>query len=510
MNASKKKTISAKEILADILNGISDADLTCKYGLSNVALHRIFDKLIAAGILSKADLDERKKSLELDDGLNLDWDLPPATVVASGALTEEASSTPTSKKDDDQVTFRCPACNMLQPREFQTCPQCGVLVDKYFKKKADEERIATEGQKASRRARYAVLIGVSVFLVSGLVALGLLGGASKRGSDPAGLSASEGRPVFPVQFSKGESPENKEFFLKLIRVYVIQGDRSIPDHIPTAIIEALGGSYRDQIQYKDILASVFLQECNNEFREDQRWRIKAAETIDACIHLRYKRRMDEQPVESKGSSISYFESKENAMKLDESKRDQEREENLLKELTGPMYSFSEQCMSSVRSFLDLIDETIDGAKIEQRKYIVELTAWKKRMAEKLQQMAERDIQQMESEEHEKDKELTALAKKYGAEPVALGSVLTDRLGTAFIGKKVLVSELPIADIRQDRDGHFLVISTNKIGIPDIVCYFRLAEAPSLMSGDRVTIVAKYKGKIRNVTVYNDGTVIQKH
>ena len=47
----EKKKISAKDALADIRSGMSDANLMSKYLLSNAGLQSLFDKLVTAGYI---------------------------------------------------------------------------------------------------------------------------------------------------------------------------------------------------------------------------------------------------------------------------------------------------------------------------------------------------------------------------------------------------------------------------------------------------------------------------
>jgi hypothetical protein len=52
----EKKKISAKDALADIRSGMSDADLMSKYLLSNAGLQSLFDKLFTAGYIDLGEI----------------------------------------------------------------------------------------------------------------------------------------------------------------------------------------------------------------------------------------------------------------------------------------------------------------------------------------------------------------------------------------------------------------------------------------------------------------------
>ncbi len=92
-----KRQLSAKDILTDINAGMDDAALMEKYGLSAQGLQSAFAKLVAAGVLKQTELDERSPSPE--STADLGW--------------------------------KCPACGKRQPKEFEECPLCGVIVRKY-------------------------------------------------------------------------------------------------------------------------------------------------------------------------------------------------------------------------------------------------------------------------------------------------------------------------------------------------------------------------------------------
>ncbi len=57
------RQLNAKEILADIRSGVDYATLTEKYHLSVQGLQSAFKKLIAAGVLKHAELDDREPSI---------------------------------------------------------------------------------------------------------------------------------------------------------------------------------------------------------------------------------------------------------------------------------------------------------------------------------------------------------------------------------------------------------------------------------------------------------------
>jgi hypothetical protein len=88
-----KRAVSANEILADIKAGMNDGALMRRYGLSAPGLQSVFAKLFKAGALTGSELERRRPS---------------------GEQTVE-------------VVFKCPSCGKPQIKEFDLCPECGVI-----------------------------------------------------------------------------------------------------------------------------------------------------------------------------------------------------------------------------------------------------------------------------------------------------------------------------------------------------------------------------------------------
>jgi hypothetical protein len=85
--------ISAKEILADIKAGMDNSALMKKYGLSDKGLQSIFKKLMDMGVLKQEELEKRTCS--------------PGKVM--------------------DVAWKCPACGKPQSKQYDECPDCGVI-----------------------------------------------------------------------------------------------------------------------------------------------------------------------------------------------------------------------------------------------------------------------------------------------------------------------------------------------------------------------------------------------
>jgi len=182
-----KVIVEAREALEDIRNGMNDSDLAEKYGLSAIGLQSLFNKLVAAGLVTCAELNSRthwsQKKVKLDIGAenepaakqvseprNAKIKIDPRRVVSdiryglgdSELMEKYGLSLGSFQRlvkrllDEGMLTqaeldhrrhwtdksvklerFVCPACNMPQFHEFEICPQCGVIVAKYPKALAE-------------------------------------------------------------------------------------------------------------------------------------------------------------------------------------------------------------------------------------------------------------------------------------------------------------------------------------------------------------------------------------
>jgi uncharacterized membrane protein (DUF485 family) len=87
-----KRKITARELLADVKQGLGDPALMEKYKLSAQGLQSVFQKLVKAGLMTQAELDSRN---------------------------------PSSERTVDIGLYICTACGNIQSKEFTTCPRCG-------------------------------------------------------------------------------------------------------------------------------------------------------------------------------------------------------------------------------------------------------------------------------------------------------------------------------------------------------------------------------------------------
>ncbi len=90
-----KKKISAKEIMVDLKEGMSDSDLMGKYGLSFQSLQELFTKLIDAKLATKAYFEKR------------------------------AMKQATGRRPKGDKTKTCSFCGYSGDQAFQKCPRCG-------------------------------------------------------------------------------------------------------------------------------------------------------------------------------------------------------------------------------------------------------------------------------------------------------------------------------------------------------------------------------------------------
>ncbi len=114
-----KKKITSGEMLTDVKDGFTDAELMQKYGLSASALQSCFNKMVAAGLISKNELDTRVPEMErtVELGLNI-----------------------------------CPACGHMHDKDFKKCERCGLEMALAQKRMA-AEKSAQQSRKPPPKSR---------------------------------------------------------------------------------------------------------------------------------------------------------------------------------------------------------------------------------------------------------------------------------------------------------------------------------------------------------------------
>lgn len=155
-----KKTISATRLVQDVRSGISFREISQRYGISDDQIDFLFGKLVAAGLLKHDELPHKPGSLLQSRTVpsikcpNCGMFHIKGDVVCRNcvACLEDLHGSETPNSDESTVhddlgsdeqniegIWRCPACNMPQQHQFDECPQCGILVEKF-------EKLRTEPQ----------------------------------------------------------------------------------------------------------------------------------------------------------------------------------------------------------------------------------------------------------------------------------------------------------------------------------------------------------------------------
>ena len=98
-----KKTVKAKELLADIRAGMDDAGLMQKYGLSAGGILKALNRLLWEGLLSPSEIAERRSLAK--------------TVY--------------------MPVFECRSCGDVQFSKVEKCPQCGTRIKTLTGEKSD-------------------------------------------------------------------------------------------------------------------------------------------------------------------------------------------------------------------------------------------------------------------------------------------------------------------------------------------------------------------------------------
>jgi rubrerythrin len=117
------RDINAFEAVRAVRSGLSNADLMKKYRLSPKGLENLFEHLVGEGLLLPSELEFRLSAL--------------AGAIDAAPPQSESKKKPTSSKDRKAV-WTCPACGRSQPREYEECPVCGVIVARYKPRPSDQ------------------------------------------------------------------------------------------------------------------------------------------------------------------------------------------------------------------------------------------------------------------------------------------------------------------------------------------------------------------------------------
>ena len=106
-----KRKITARDVLADLEAGLDDPELMEKYKLTSEGLQSLFNKMLKARVITRAELDSRAPATERTVELGL---------------------------------FICPACGNIEHTEFTRCPKCGHSAPEYMRKERSEGHRADE------------------------------------------------------------------------------------------------------------------------------------------------------------------------------------------------------------------------------------------------------------------------------------------------------------------------------------------------------------------------------
>lgn len=99
-----KIQVSAKALVKDIKDGLTDDQLTAKYDISSDQLQSLFGKLMERGLVTQSELDARSPFAE--DLIELDLEpsagpAEPTPYVPSGSRSEDRPARPGAREDED-------------------------------------------------------------------------------------------------------------------------------------------------------------------------------------------------------------------------------------------------------------------------------------------------------------------------------------------------------------------------------------------------------------------------
>jgi hypothetical protein len=226
----EKKKIRAKNAVADIRSGMSDADLMSKYALSNTGLQSLFDKLVTAGYIDLVEILERAPLF-----------------LGTVDISESFSSSETVKAEDRGQPIKTKAETRVNAHEAARDIRSGMddsaLMQKYrltskglsslFRKLMEVGLIKqTDIDRRNIGFEHTVLLTEDMLSLSAaLKSLGLYKTATtdKRGPYRPPVITDE-KPISPQSEEPARSVEEKSAVLPDEKPYMRGSDRIEPHH----------------------------------------------------------------------------------------------------------------------------------------------------------------------------------------------------------------------------------------------------------------------------------------
>ncbi len=122
MEKKEEKSLSAREVIRDIRAGLDDAALMEKYKVTPRGLQSLFKKLVAAGALTQAEVDARRKQREDEFHEEIATNVPPQPGPVQGRQPEPGMVHP---------QYGAPGPPRSGPSDRKQCPHCAATVPEY-------------------------------------------------------------------------------------------------------------------------------------------------------------------------------------------------------------------------------------------------------------------------------------------------------------------------------------------------------------------------------------------
>ncbi len=201
MTEPQKRSLNAKEIVADIRAGMSDAELQEKYRLTKAGLHKVVAKLMAAGALSAKPKPPPRERAPAQAPESPD---PPAVDAQYQFARPKTAA--------QQDLWTCPSCAFPQPRPETECARCGLVIAKASSHPADSPMAplyrppgyGDDEPQEEQSVNYGMWIlgGIAVLLVALVLTMFLRQGGF-RGTNRAALGPGD------VQYIVGKTFESQ-------------------------------------------------------------------------------------------------------------------------------------------------------------------------------------------------------------------------------------------------------------------------------------------------------------
>jgi hypothetical protein len=129
---SVDKRVFAKNIADTVKNGVPDAEIIKRFGISAAKLPKVYESLVKGGYLTQEDLNRRGNGEAFEETVDLSLD--SLSLPSDSSIPRKPLSVNPHQNQLPIFKWLCPSCKTPHSQEYPVCPQCGIIVEKYNEK----------------------------------------------------------------------------------------------------------------------------------------------------------------------------------------------------------------------------------------------------------------------------------------------------------------------------------------------------------------------------------------